>query len=176
MVMMARPRRAVRVRAAAPSDPGGVLVLKAFPPAVGLCQGSPKQIDMLCTPEMLHSDFQGLLDTRVRGMRNHPERRPWPPGAGRRDPLCRYPAIRYVNHVTTVKLLRLKETLDIATGAYTSGDGTRCCGRMPPRPDRLGHDPLWKFHISNRGEVRTNKSTQTITFIDHALAVVLPRI
>jgi len=37
---------------------------KHFPLQLGHTSGGPKQIDMLCTLEMLHSDFQGLLDAR----------------------------------------------------------------------------------------------------------------
>ena len=45
--------------------PGGVLVLEAFHPRqLGHTSGGPKQADMLYTLEMLHADFQGLLDVQ----------------------------------------------------------------------------------------------------------------
>ncbi|UUC91651.1 bifunctional 2-polyprenyl-6-hydroxyphenol methylase/3-demethylubiquinol 3-O-methyltransferase UbiG [Comamonas sp. C11] len=45
---------------------GGVLILEAFHPLqLGRTSGGPKQADMLYTLDMLHSDFQGMLDVQL---------------------------------------------------------------------------------------------------------------
>ena len=46
--------------------PGGVLVLEAFhPQQLGRPSGGPKQVEMLYSLEMLHSDFRGVLDAQL---------------------------------------------------------------------------------------------------------------